>query len=80
MWHSKDVENGSLRVNYYIKEMFGDPNNEPNVWKSPLAILVATGKPEIFEHPVASPPRVSFIQPALRGLVIFCIYLDQKHA
>jgi hypothetical protein len=52
VWHSKDVENNSLRVNYYIKEIFGDPSTESNVWKMPLAILVATGQPKIFEHPV----------------------------
>jgi hypothetical protein len=52
VWHAKDVENGSLRVNYYIQELFGDPSKESNVWKSPLAVFVSTGRPDIFEHPV----------------------------
>eukprot|EP00961_Rhodomonas_salina_P068530 919716-Rhodomonas_salina.2 len=34
MWHSSAVHQGRLRVNYYIKELYGDPEEEPNVWKS----------------------------------------------
>ena len=52
LWHSKDVENSKIRVNYYISEMYGDTTKEPNVWKHPLAVLVGKGSSEMFEHPV----------------------------
>jgi hypothetical protein len=54
LWHSKDVEDGMVRVNYYIREMYGDPAQEPNVWKHPLAVLVGNGTTEMFEHPVTA--------------------------
>ena len=52
LWHSKDVENGKIRVNYYIREMYGDTSKEPNVWKHPLAVLVGKGSSDMFQHPV----------------------------
>jgi hemoglobin-like flavoprotein len=53
MWHSKDVENGSLRVNYYIRDLYGDPNKETNVWKQALAVMVTEGSPDMFRHPLS---------------------------
>uniref|UniRef100_A0A6U4YXK8 Globin domain-containing protein n=1 Tax=Hemiselmis andersenii TaxID=464988 RepID=A0A6U4YXK8_HEMAN len=53
MWHSKEVENGYIAVNYYIKELYGDPKEEPNVWKQAMAALVEYGRAEMFDHPVA---------------------------
>jgi hemoglobin-like flavoprotein len=53
MWHSKEVENGSLRVNYYIRELYGDPNKETNVWKQALAVMVTEGSPDMFRHPLS---------------------------
>eukprot|EP00281_Chroomonas_sp_CCMP1168_P028632 CAMPEP_0206255438 /NCGR_PEP_ID=MMETSP0047_2-20121206/24246_1 /ASSEMBLY_ACC=CAM_ASM_000192 /TAXON_ID=195065 /ORGANISM="Chroomonas mesostigmatica_cf, Strain CCMP1168" /LENGTH=552 /DNA_ID=CAMNT_0053681835 /DNA_START=1 /DNA_END=1659 /DNA_ORIENTATION=- len=54
MWHSRDVEAGFVRVNYYIVEMYGVPEKEPNVWRTPLAILVKAGRNEVFNHPVGA--------------------------
>ncbi|KAJ1487502.1 hypothetical protein T484DRAFT_1889118 [Baffinella frigidus] len=52
MWHSKEkVEGRLVRVNYYISELFGDPSESPDVWTSPLAILVASGDSTPFKHP-----------------------------
>jgi len=52
IWHANIVQNGKLRVNYYIKELYGNPETEPNAWESALAVLSIHGPPEIFEHPV----------------------------
>mmetsp|Transcript_2696 Transcript_2696/g.4349 ORF Transcript_2696/g.4349 Transcript_2696/m.4349 type:complete len:825 (+) Transcript_2696:1622-4096(+) len=51
MWHAEVVEKGKIRVNYYIKELFGDPS-QVGVGESGLAVLGDKGPPEIFEHPV----------------------------
>jgi len=53
MWHSKEVEDGQLRVNYYIQDLYCDPDKEPDVWKQTLAVLVTEGHPRMFAHPVA---------------------------
>jgi len=52
MWHSKDVENGMIRVNYYIRELIGEPEKESNVWKQALCTLTDAGDPLYFAHPV----------------------------
>lgn len=52
LWHSHSVNNGFVSVNYYIKEMYGDPSLIQNVWKSPLAQLTLYGTPDMFNHPV----------------------------
>uniref|UniRef100_A0A7S1E185 Globin domain-containing protein n=1 Tax=Hemiselmis andersenii TaxID=464988 RepID=A0A7S1E185_HEMAN len=52
MWHSKDVENGMIRVNYYIRELIGEPNKEANVWKQALCTLTDAEDPLYFAHPV----------------------------
>ena len=54
MWHSKDVENSTIRVNYYIQELFGNPEKESNVWAQALSTLAEKGKPDMFSHPVAA--------------------------
>jgi len=52
MWHSDQVNQGKLRVNYYIKELYGDPEKDPNAWLSALATLSLHGPPTLFDHPV----------------------------
>eukprot|EP00960_Hanusia_phi_P020250 598184-Hanusia_phi.AAC.3 len=34
-----------IRVNYYIRDLYGDPDLEKDPWNSPLAWLVNLGKP-----------------------------------
>jgi hypothetical protein len=46
------VQDGRVRVNYYIREMYGIPEQSSDVWNSPLGVLVQAGSPEIFNHPV----------------------------
>jgi hypothetical protein len=38
------VENGLVRVNYYIKELYGDPDIQLDAWKHPLAIFALEGR------------------------------------
>ena len=52
MWHSQTVEDGRLRANYYIKDMYSDPNEVEDAWETPLAITCQEGKPDMFSHPV----------------------------
>jgi len=51
-WHSHSVNNGLVRVNYYVKELYGDPNKVQNVWRGPLAKITQKGQPSMFNHPV----------------------------
>jgi len=46
------VTDGRIKVNYYIKELYGDPSKEPNAWGSALGTIALLAPPEVFEHPV----------------------------
>ena len=52
LWHSQTVEDGRLRANYYIKDMYSDPNEVEDAWETPLAITCQEGQPDMFSHPV----------------------------
>jgi len=52
---ARQVEGRQVRVNYYVSELFGDPEQSPDVWTSPLAILVAEDHSTPFRH--AQPPH-----------------------
>jgi hemoglobin-like flavoprotein len=52
LWHSQTVEEGHLRANYYIADMFGDPKKTPDAFKSALAIVCMEGEPSMFGHPI----------------------------
>lgn len=52
LWHSSSVEEGMVRVNYFIANLYGDPDKYNEVWESPLATLVLEGEPDIFTHPM----------------------------
>ena len=53
LWHSREKLAGRLvRVNYYIKDLYGDPDDHPDPWNSPLAHLVTFADNETFKHPV----------------------------
>jgi hypothetical protein len=38
VWHSALVMNGKIRVNYYIEELFGNPEVAKDVWNSPMQV------------------------------------------
>jgi hypothetical protein len=50
VWHSALVEAGVIRTNYYLKELYGDPDEDP--WRTTMAVLAREGKPQMFMHPV----------------------------
>mmetsp|Transcript_29780 Transcript_29780/g.71770 ORF Transcript_29780/g.71770 Transcript_29780/m.71770 type:complete len:1445 (+) Transcript_29780:115-4449(+) len=52
LWHSQTVEDGRLRANYYFKDIFSDPQQVPDAWKTPLAVMCQEGQPGMFGHPV----------------------------
>lgn len=52
MWHSANVEDGKVRVNYYVGELYGNPRKTADAWKSPLGTLVLGEELEVFRHPV----------------------------
>ena len=41
-----------VRVNYYIRELYGDPESFHDAWESPFAVLALKGPTELFDHPV----------------------------
>lgn len=36
-------QDGRVRVNYYLKEMYAVPEETKDVWTSPLGVLVLAG-------------------------------------
>jgi hypothetical protein len=54
LWHSQHVQDGKVRANYYIKELYSDPSEIKDAWKSPLAVMCLQGQPGMFMHPVAN--------------------------
>jgi len=51
MWHSQTVLNGRLRVNYFIKDLYGNPEDIHDPWQTALAIFCLKGLPDMFMHP-----------------------------
>eukprot|EP00802_Teleaulax_amphioxeia_P004181 Tamp_04185.p1 GENE.Tamp_04185~~Tamp_04185.p1 ORF type:complete len:777 (+),score=205.16 Tamp_04185:586-2916(+) len=55
MWHSrKKVEGGMVVVNYYIKDIYGDPDDYGDPWRSPLAHLIFLADNDTIKHPVVT--------------------------
>ena len=52
MWHASMVVDSKLRVNYYVQEMYGKPEENVDSWTSVLGELVQHGSPDLFNHPV----------------------------
>lgn len=59
-WLGPQVNDGRVRVNYYIQELFSDPQEVDDVWSTPLAII--TMHVCLFHLPLAS--DINLIQPA----------------
>lgn len=53
MWHSRNITNGKRRVNYYIREAYGNPHEEmyKDSFKTPLAQLTSVRDSSVFTHP-----------------------------
>jgi hypothetical protein len=52
LWHSKDrSDSRHVKVNYYVADLYGDPERKPDVWTSPLAVFVQESGSETFTHP-----------------------------
>eukprot|EP00960_Hanusia_phi_P027927 747112-Hanusia_phi.AAC.3 len=70
LWHSKQKYAGrKVKVNYYIRDLYGDPDHSRDPWLSPLAWLVELGDQECFQHPAV---RKTFeLKWRLFGLRIF---------
>lgn len=51
IWHSQTVMDGKINVNYYVKDLYGDPEVCQDAWSSPLGILSRSGLPDMFLHP-----------------------------
>lgn len=41
-----------VRVNYYVREVYGDPNDFHDAWDAPFAVLALQGPTKLFVHPV----------------------------
>eukprot|EP00282_Hemiselmis_andersenii_P023993 CAMPEP_0172001742 /NCGR_PEP_ID=MMETSP1041-20130122/3034_1 /TAXON_ID=464988 /ORGANISM="Hemiselmis andersenii, Strain CCMP439" /LENGTH=1380 /DNA_ID=CAMNT_0012655407 /DNA_START=13 /DNA_END=4155 /DNA_ORIENTATION=+ len=52
MWHASMVVDTRVRVNYYVRELYGVPAETVDTWTSTLGVLVQHGDPAIFNHPV----------------------------
>jgi hypothetical protein len=50
------VENGIVRVNYYIRELYGDPTQLKDAWKQPLAVLTLEGRYNQIPHAAVGLP------------------------
>jgi hemoglobin-like flavoprotein len=72
LWHSKEKLPGRLvRVNYYIKDIYGDPDEHEDPWNSPLAHLVAVADNDTFKHPAVR--KVLDLKWRTFGLKMFCL-------
>ena len=54
VWHSQTVEEGHLRVNYYIAELVCDPKglSGEDAYRQPISVMALEGQPSMFQHPV----------------------------
>eukprot|EP00397_Hematodinium_sp_SG-2012_P002998 GEMP01003006.1.p1 GENE.GEMP01003006.1~~GEMP01003006.1.p1 ORF type:complete len:1130 (+),score=154.99 GEMP01003006.1:81-3470(+) len=53
MWHSRNIVDGQRRVNYYIRDVYGNPNvsEYEDSFATPLAHLTRLRNSEVFTHP-----------------------------
>merc|ERR1719402_1001470 len=53
MWHSRNIIDGHRRVNYYIKDVYGNPEVETyqDSFATPMADLTRLHRSDVFTHP-----------------------------
>jgi len=74
MWHSHTILDGQFRVNFYIKELYGDPD-EVDPWDAPLSTLTLEGLPPMFTHPVVEKViEVKWKQFVRNGFLVLQLY------
>ncbi|CEM39170.1 unnamed protein product [Vitrella brassicaformis CCMP3155] len=73
VWRSDQVFKGLRKVNYYVRELWGDPCESSSAWDQPLGRLVRLGHAELFLHPVV--PYI--VNKKWRRLASFTFFRDQ---
>ncbi|EKX39126.1 hypothetical protein GUITHDRAFT_143733 [Guillardia theta CCMP2712] len=72
MWHSKEKLMGRLvRVNYYIKDVYGEPRENVDSWASPLGRFIVLGDNHTFLHPIVK--QTLQLKWQKFGLFLFCL-------
>ena len=71
LWHSREKKDRKVRVNYYIAELYGEPEKYPDPWQPPLARLVQYADDNTFAHPAVI--KVLDLKWRTFGLKLFCI-------
>ncbi len=41
-----------VRVNYYLRELWGEPEAYPDAWAAPFGVLALQGPTAVFVHPL----------------------------
>eukprot|EP00397_Hematodinium_sp_SG-2012_P002889 GEMP01002897.1.p1 GENE.GEMP01002897.1~~GEMP01002897.1.p1 ORF type:complete len:1183 (+),score=249.82 GEMP01002897.1:779-4327(+) len=86
MWRSRITDNGFRRVNYFIRDVYGDPTNQRYLdpYHTPLAELGRLHYAELFVHPLSQFiidvkwsrfARTMFIQAQLYFLLLLIIFM-----
>ena len=47
-----------VRVNYYVRELYGDPGTYKDAWEGPLGVLARQGPAQLFLHPLLEKVRI----------------------
>jgi len=72
LWHSKEKLPGrQVRVNYYIRDVYGEPQKDIDSWVTPLGRFIVLGDNQIFLHPVVK--RTLQLKWEKFGLALFCL-------
>ena len=54
----KKINNMQVRVNYYVRELYGDPGTYKDAWEGPLGVLALQGPATLFLHPLLEKVRI----------------------
>ena len=46
-----------VRVNYYVRELYGDPEHFQDAWEAPIAIMAMKAPAKLFVHPAMEKVR-----------------------
>ncbi len=55
-----------VRVNYYVRELYGDPDAFHDAWAAPFGVLAMKAPTALFVHPVVEKVRIGI---ALRDVM-----------
>jgi hemoglobin-like flavoprotein len=54
VWESMKVEDGRKRVNYFLRDIYGDPENYANAYSVPMVDTIKFADEVIFAHPLVT--------------------------